>query len=290
MTKMNLKTKLGHLVLFVMLSATSLITLQAQTLQHIRNATSKLHYAGKTFLIDPMFAPKGYYPGFDGTPHSERRNPLVDLPMSTSQVLQGIDAVVVTHTHSDHWDDFAQQLIDKDLPILVQNTADANLIRSQGFRHVFIIGTDTLPFDGITLSSIRGTHGTAEMYAVSPLAEMLGETIGIVFRAKGQKTIYLAGDTIWTGEVSQAINQYDPDVIILNAGYAQVTGFEGSIIMGKDDVLRATQESKTAKVVSVHMEAVNHCLLSRTDLKQFVKQHKIKHRVRIPKDGQSLRL
>jgi L-ascorbate metabolism protein UlaG (beta-lactamase superfamily) len=48
--------------------------------QLIRNATMKLTYAGTTFLIDPMLAVKGAYKGFDGTPRSELRNPLVDLP------------------------------------------------------------------------------------------------------------------------------------------------------------------------------------------------------------------
>ena len=37
--------------------------------------------AGTTFLIDPMLAVKGAYKGFDGTPRSELRNPLVDLPV-----------------------------------------------------------------------------------------------------------------------------------------------------------------------------------------------------------------
>lgn len=30
----------------------------------IRNATQLITYAGKRFLIDPMLAPKGAYPGF----------------------------------------------------------------------------------------------------------------------------------------------------------------------------------------------------------------------------------
>ncbi len=31
---------------------------------HIRNATQIIHYAGKRFLIDPMLADKGAWPGF----------------------------------------------------------------------------------------------------------------------------------------------------------------------------------------------------------------------------------
>ncbi|MGV2399060.1 MAG UNVERIFIED_CONTAM: hypothetical protein MIL04_26180, partial [Klebsiella aerogenes] len=34
---------------------------------HIRNATQIIEYAGKKFLIDPMLADKGAWPGFPGT-------------------------------------------------------------------------------------------------------------------------------------------------------------------------------------------------------------------------------
>ena len=42
-------------------------------IQQIRNATLKLSYAGKTFLIDPMLAGQGAYPGLESTINSERR-------------------------------------------------------------------------------------------------------------------------------------------------------------------------------------------------------------------------
>lgn len=36
-------------------------TTAAAQMQHIRNATSKISYAGKVFLIDPMLAKKGSF-------------------------------------------------------------------------------------------------------------------------------------------------------------------------------------------------------------------------------------
>lgn len=85
----------------------SLPGLQADTqqvqVQHIRNATIKVAYAGTTFLVDPMLAAKDTYPGFEGTYRSELRNPMIDLPMSVQAVIEGVDAVIVTHTHLDHW-------------------------------------------------------------------------------------------------------------------------------------------------------------------------------------------
>jgi L-ascorbate metabolism protein UlaG (beta-lactamase superfamily) len=263
-------------------------TAEAVQVQQIRNATVKITYAETTFLIDPMLAKKGAYPGFEGTYRSHLRNPLVDLPMTEQEVLNGVDAVIVTHTHLDHWDDAAQQQLPKDLPLFVQNAADASHIRKQGFRDVRVLEGQT-EFGGVTLSKTGGQHGTDTMYAVPPLAEMLGEAMGVVFQAPGHKTLYLAGDTIWRTEVERALEAYRPEVVVLNAGYARLGGFEGAIIMGKDDVLRAAQIAPNATIVAVHMDAINHMTLSREELSGFVRKEGIQGRVEIPQDGALLK-
>ena len=78
---------------------------------HIRNATSKITYAGLKILVDPYFAPKDSFL-------------LVDLPLSIKEIIKGIDAVIVTHLHEDHWDKYASKSIPKKIPIFVQNTED----------------------------------------------------------------------------------------------------------------------------------------------------------------------
>ena len=267
---------------------TSAIASEPMQMQQIRNATAKITYADTTFLIDPMLAKKGTYPGFENTYRSELRNPLVELPMSAEEVIAGVDAVIVTHTHLDHWDDAAQQLLPKDLPLFVQHAADAEMIRKQGFRDVRILGERT-EFNGVTLSKTGGQHGTDQMYATPPVAHALGAAMGVVFQAPLHKTLYLAGDTIWRDEVDQALAQYNPDVVVLNAGYAQLNGFEGAIIMGKDDVLRAAQIAPNATIVAVHMDAINHMTLSREELSRFVRKEGIQSRVEIPQDGALLK-
>ena len=256
-------------------------------LQQVRNATVKITYGDTTFLIDPMLAKKGAYPGFENTYRSNLRNPLVDLPESPDKVVSGIDAVIVTHTHLDHWDDAAQKALPKDIPLFTQHEEDAQLIRSQGFKNVRVL-TDDAEFGGVKITKTGGQHGTDEMYAVPALAKPLGEAMGVVFQAPGYKTLYLAGDTIWRKEVDQAIDKYHPEVIVLNAGKAKMTGFEGAIIMGEEDVLRAAQTAKDAKIVAVHMDAVNHMSLSREELRNYVKKQGIESRVDIPEDGTSL--
>jgi L-ascorbate metabolism protein UlaG (beta-lactamase superfamily) len=256
-------------------------------LQQVRNATVKITYGDTTFLIDPMLAKKGAYPGFENTYRSNLRNPLVDLPESPDKVISGVDAVIVTHTHLDHWDDAAQKALPKDIPLFTQHEDDAQLIRSQGFKNVRVL-TDEAEFGGVKITKTGGQHGTDEMYAVPALAKPLGEAMGVVFQAPGYKTLYLAGDTIWRKEVDQAIEKYHPEVIVLNAGKAKMTGFEGAIIMGEEDVLRAAQTAKDANIVAVHMDAVNHMSLSREELRNYVKKQGIESRVDIPEDGAAL--
>jgi len=254
-------------------------------MQHIRNATAKITYAGQTFLVDPLLAAKGAYPGFDGTFHSERRNPLVDLPIPAEEVMEGVDAVIVTHTHLDHWDGGEHQFVPQDIPLFVQHEADAEMIRGQGYTDVRILG-ESAEFEGVSLTKTGGQHGTDEMFAVSELEASLGEAMGVVFQAPEAPTVYFVGDTIWRDEVDENLAEFDPEVIVLNAAEARLKGFTGSIIMSKDDVLRAAQAAPDATVVAVHMDAINHMNLSRAQLRDFVEQNGIEAKVRIPADGE----
>lgn len=258
---------------------------QSVKFQQIRNATIKLQYAGTTFLVDPMLAKKGTYPGFEGTYNSELRNPLVELPMPLNKVVKA-DAVIVTHTHLDHWDDAAKQSLPKNIPIFAQNEQDAQSIRKDGFRDVRVLTENTV-FKGTRLSKTGGQHGDNAIMQ-GPVGEILGTVSGVVFQRPGHKSVYVAGDTVWNRHVEEAIGKYQPDVIILNTGYARVKGFDGSIIMGKEDLLRAYELAPKATVIGSHMEAVNHAMQSRQELRDFIAEKGMSaKRVLVPADGAS---
>ena len=251
----------------------------------VRNATQLLSYAGKTFLIDPMFAEKGAWPGFAGTARSHLRNPLVSLPVAPETLLSA-DAIIITHLHTDHWDESAQQLIPKDKLIYAQNEQDAEQIRAQNFTNVHLLKNEIL-FHDITIFKTDGQHGSNEAYRVPELAARLGETCGLVFQHPQEKTLYIAGDTVWAAPYSEALKRYNPDIVVLNAGSAQLDGF-GAIIMEKEDVLKTHRMLPDAVIVAVHMEAINHCILSRAELKDYVTAQGIARQVQIPEDGESL--
>ena len=74
---------------------------------------------------------------------------------------------------------------------------------------------------------------------------------------------------------------------MLNAGYAHVIGF-GPIIMGQEDVLNVHFLLPQANIVASHMEAINHCLLTRSALREYVEANQVSDAVSIPEDGETV--
>ena len=43
----------------------------------------------------------------------DQNNPLVSLPTSVDDIINDVDAVIVTHLHLDHYDDVAKEVLTK---------------------------------------------------------------------------------------------------------------------------------------------------------------------------------
>ncbi|MGG3267492.1 MBL fold metallo-hydrolase [Priestia aryabhattai] len=245
---------------------------------HIRNATLLVEYGGKTFLIDPMLAEKGTYPPFPNSIRQDQNNPLVSLPLSVEEIIEGIDAVILTHLHLDHFDDAAKQALPNDIKMFVQNEEDAAVVRADGFNNVEVLTKNTV-FEGIQLSKTNGEHGRGE------ILKRTGLVCGVVFKHKSEKTLYVAGDTVWYSAVEEEINTHQPDVIVVNGGDNQFLE-GGSLVMGKEDIYEVHKAAPHATILSVHMEAVNHWILSREELKSFITKKDMASRVFVPDDGE----
>jgi L-ascorbate metabolism protein UlaG (beta-lactamase superfamily) len=244
-------------------------------LQLVRHATLVLEYNGRNLLVDLMLDPAEARPAIQNSPNA-RKNPLVDLPIPIEKTLDGVEAVLVTHTHLDHWDATAAERLPKQLPLFGQPEDEAKF-RSQGFTHVQSV-TPSVRWEGIEIVRTGGQHGKGE------IAKMLAPVSGFVLRAPGEPTLYIAGDTIWCDEVQQAIREHQPRLIVVNAGAAQF--LEGDpITMTADDVIQTCHAAPDAQVVAVHMESINHCLLSRADLAFQLEAARTIGQVAIPQDG-----
>jgi L-ascorbate metabolism protein UlaG (beta-lactamase superfamily) len=249
----------------------------------VRNATLRIEFGGARFLVDPVFADKDTYPGFRGTYRDHLKWPTVDLPLPLSQILD-VDAVIVTHTHEDHWDKAAAEAIRKDIPIFAQHAEDALLIGKAGFTSLHILSKDSV-FQGVSLIKTPGQHGSDETLAA--IGRRLGEVCGVLFKSRDEKTLYLAGDTTWNRHVEETLLNHSPDVVVLNSGDARIPGL-GSIIMNKEDVYEVFKAAPRATLIASHMEAVNHAALTRPELRDYAVRKGMMGRLLVPEDGETL--
>ena len=230
----------------------------------VRHATLILDWDGRRVLVDPQLDPEGARPAIDNTPNP-RRNPLVPLPVPAEEVVRGLDAVIVTHLHRDHLDETAERLLLRGVPVFCQPEDEARL-RELGLRARPVVG-DT-GWDGRTIHRTGGRHGTGV------IAERLAPVSGFVLDG-----VYIAGDTVWCDEVAGAIERHRPRAAVVNAGGARF--LEGdAIVMTAADVLEVV--ARVPAVVAVHMEAINHCVLTRAELRAAAPA------VLVPEDGETV--
>ncbi|MFB6166272.1 MAG: MBL fold metallo-hydrolase [Haloarculaceae archaeon] len=238
-------------------------------LRLLRHATLLLDQGDVTFLVDPMLGEPGSIPPIPNSPN-DRENPLVPLP----DIPLTYDAVIVTHRHRDHFDDAARERLDRDRPLLCQ-PEEAAAFREEGFADVRPVD-EMVTYEGIEIARTPARHGHGAV------AEEMAPASGFVLDA--EQTVYLAGDSVWYERVPAVIDEFEPDAVILNAGAAQFVDSE-PITMDLADV-RAVREyvDDAVTVVADHMDAINHCLLTREMLREGIDG------VSIPEDGERVAL
>ncbi len=242
-------------------------------IQLIRNATMKITYGGHTILTDPMLSPKGAFRSFANI----AKNPTVELPFPVEDVVNGVEAAVVTHYHPDHFDKAAGAALPKRIAVFCQPGDEARFT-DEGFSSVTPIQR-SLTWQGITITRTEGRHGSGKVL------EMMGKVSGFVFQADGETTVYWVGDSIWCEPVEQSIAEFKPDVIITHSGGAKLPDFD-PIIMDAEQTLTTVHASGEAIVVAVHLEALDHCGVNREALRQLAEEKGISpNRLLIPEDG-----
>lgn len=252
-----------------------LVQNQTVKLTLIRHSTLRIDVAGHTVLVDPQLDPAGAREAVPNTPNP-RRSPLVDLPVAPEAVVAGVDAVLLTHTHQDHWDATARELIPHDTPIFCQ-PADAERLHADGFIDARPVHADA-KLDELLIARTDGRHGTGE------IGEAMGIVCGFVLHAPGEPSVYLAGDTILCQEVLDAVEEHRPRVIVVNGSGARFNTSD-AIVMDNDDIVELARAVPNAQIVVVHLDTVSHGTETRADVRARLQAEGLADRVLVPEDG-----
>jgi L-ascorbate metabolism protein UlaG (beta-lactamase superfamily) len=247
-------------------------------LKLVRSATLLVDYGGVTVLVDPMLADPHALPPVEHTAPPSR-NPLVELPQPAMELLSAARLLLVTHLHFDHVP-AAQSLIDPATPILCQ-PADGAALAEKGFTELLPVES-SIAIDGITVTRVPARHSLGQHELE------LGPCSGFVLKSPDEPVLHIAGDCVWCPELAAVIDEHRPAVIVLNAGAARF--LDGApISMTAEDVIAAARRAPYATLVAVHLEALNHCPMSRDELHRHLVAAGLDERVRIPRDGEALR-
>lgn len=256
---------------------------QKTMLQLVRNATLKLHYAGKNILVDPMLAEKGTLQSALGV----YVTPRVHLTMPVDEITEGLDMVLLTHNHIDHYDPTVKGLLPKDILFLTQ-PQDRETIVLDGFTNVEAI-EETKAVDGLTIYRTVGHHGFGQ------IGRAMGPVSGFVLVAEGCPTLYIMGDCKWEDTVRKTIDRYHPDYIVVNSGgavFPEICKTDGAAIPDEREVMAMLAElPENIRLIAVHMDATDHGQTTRAILRNEARHCNVDmNRLLIPEDGENIEL
>lgn len=245
-------------------------------IQQIRNATLKIIYGGITFLLAPWLQDKEA--GFSAMAVSPEmrdvKNPMNELPASPDEIINGVDYCLVTHVHPDH---FTKDYLPGRMKIIVQSDDDSKKVRDFSYENISVINGASIKLGDVTIARTPAVHGANEQTVAK-----MGDACGYILTGE-DKTLYIAGDTVFYEGVERILDKYKPDVIVVNCCEATIP--LGRLIMDLNDVRSVCKICPNATIIATHLDSVNHALVSSDDVRQFAIKNNLSQII-VPKNGE----
>lgn len=252
-------------------------------LSFLRNATLVINSGDHHILVDPMLSPPGSLMSMARFRHKSKRNPLVHLPSNSEDVLASVTSCIITHCqlgHVDHLDrDGIRMLHDRGIPTFCRE-GDVTYLAKKGIGATPLTMNKRQPYLGGTITPIPTKHGYGW------ISRLMGPGVGYVIELPGEPSLYLSGDTVLTGCVRDTLREMKPDISVVAAGGASLD-IGQPILMRLDDVLEFI-ELAPGHVIANHLEAVNHCPVTRRQLLDAARKKGLAEKLSIPADGEVL--
>jgi L-ascorbate metabolism protein UlaG (beta-lactamase superfamily) len=254
-------------------------------IDHLRSATFVLEAGGRRILIDPMLGPKGSLAPFAAFRHNARRNPTVELPGNSEQILADLDAALISHCrfgHQDHFDKAGNALLrERDLPVYC-HSKDVRFLQRKGVRTEPMTPHQPRHFFEGQITAFDAVHGRGV------IGKLMGPGVGYLIEFPDEPRIYLSGDTVLTDEVRSVLTERKPEIALVHAGSASMD-VGRPILMPMDELLEFMRLAP-GRVVANHMEALNHCPTTRARLRNEAQNAGLGETLVIPEDGETIDL
>ncbi|KZL00287.1 MULTISPECIES: MBL fold metallo-hydrolase [unclassified Pseudovibrio] len=252
-------------------------------LHFLRNATLIIEHKQHRILVDPMLGKVGSLPSYSFIRHKSRRNPMVPLPDGAQQNLEGLTAALVTHCqlgHSDHLDGAAKKLLlSKKIPTYCR-LDDESFIGKRGIPTVPLKDEQRQPFFDGYITPIPTVHGYGW------IARFMGPGVGYFLELPDAPSLYISGDTVLTKDVRHCLKTLRPDIAVVAAGNASLD-IGKDILMSLDEIMEFIRLAP-GQVIANHLEAINHCPVKRTQLRDLAQKSGVSEKLLIPADGETL--
>lgn len=249
----------------------------------IRNATVIISYKDARIIVDPMLSPMGHLPKLKYF-KNQFRNPLVELPNEYFKLKNEITHALITHCQKGHFD----HLDKKGVKFLRENRIITFCTKRDGpylFKKNII--TKEIPsqkgefFDG-EIQTINAQHTRGF------LRPFLEDGVGYYIKFPMMKSLYIMGDSVLTDEIKQFIKEHQPDFIIAATGKAQFD-FGSPLLMDEKEIIELARLTD-GKIIANHMDALDHCRIGRSNLRQIIKDANLEEKFIILEDGETLDL
>ncbi len=208
---------------------------------------------------------------------------MVPLPQNVWPALEAITTGLVTHCrrgHFDHLDKAGWQFFAKKQVHVYCNHLDKSYLQQRDIIPLALQPNQPYEFLGGRITAFETVHG----YGL--LGKMMGPGMGYLIELPDQPSLYISGDTVLTSIVRQVLTDMRPDVAVLAAGCASFDVGQ-PILMPIPEILEFIQIAPK-KVIATHMEALNHCPMTRYQLQEAITLAGLAHKVWIPNDGEVL--
>jgi L-ascorbate metabolism protein UlaG (beta-lactamase superfamily) len=153
-----------------------------------------------------------------------------------------MDAILVTHGHSDHFADVVE-LARKHKPVVVSINETAHWLENRGVKHNMGMGKGgTQKVGQLEVTMVHAVHSNS----IDDDGKMVygGEPAGYIVQLPGRARIYHAGDTCVFGDMKLIAEIYTPDIAMLPIG--------GHYTMGPREAAVAIRLLNVKHVIPMH--------------------------------------